>query len=141
MQNYEDLEKIGTQKYKDNNFCAVIALSVATGISFRRVNRKLKKLGGRVHRRGTQPSAMLSFLKCYDVDYEWKHDIVVNRPTVGELVKLNPKGTFLLFQNGHVSAMVDGDLNDHTNPDRNERRKQYSKARVWQVLQITKKEQ
>ena len=137
MQQYEDLDKIGEEKYKDTNHCAVIALSIVTGISFKRVKRKLEKFG-RVHRRGTQTSTMLKFLKCYDVDYEWLH--FNNRPTVGELVKQGSKGTFLLFQNGHVSAMVDSDLNDHTNPSRSKYRKQYSKARVWQVLQINKKE-
>jgi len=137
MQQYEDLEKIGTQKYKDNNFCAVIALSVVTGLSFKRVKRKLEKFG-RVHRQGTMTGTMLKFLKCYDVDYQWLH--FNNRPTVGELVKQGSKGTFLLFQHAHVSAMVDSDLNDHTNPNRNDKRKQYSKARVLQVLKINKKE-
>jgi hypothetical protein len=137
MQDYEYLDKIAKEKYKDKGYCAVIALSVVTGISFKRVKRKLEKLG-RVHRQGTQTSTMLKFLKCYDVDYQWLR--FTNRPTVGELVRQGSKGTFLLFQSEHVSAMVDSDLNDHTNPNRNERRKQYSKARVLQVLKINKKE-
>lgn len=137
MQDYEYLDKIAKEKYKDKGYCAVIALSVVTGISFKRVKRKLEKLG-RVHRQGTHTSTMLKFLKCYDVDYQWLH--FNNRPTVGELVRQGSKGTFLLFQSGHVSAMVDSDLNDHTNPNRNERRKQYSKATVLQVLKINKKE-
>jgi len=137
MQDYEKLAKIGIEKYNDDGFCAVVALATVTGLSFKRVKRKLEKLG-RVHRKGTETSTMIEFLKRYNVDYKWLN--FTNRPTIGELVRQSSKGTFLLFTNGHVSAMVDSDLNDHTNPNRNKRRKQYSKAHVYRVLQITKEE-
>ena len=137
MQDYEKLAKIGTEKYKDKNFCTVVALATVTGFSFGKVRRKLEKLG-RPHRKGVPTATMIEFLKRYNVDYKWLN--FTNRPTIGELVRQSSKGTFLLFTNGHVSAMVDSDLNDHTNPNRNNRRKQYSKAHVYRVLQITKEE-
>ena len=52
------------------------------------------------------------------------------RITVGEFVDRNPKGTFLITMNGHITCCVDGCIYDTFNPE---------DRIVWGVYQVEKR--
>jgi len=52
---FETLNRVAREKFRDNNFCTVVAVATVTGLSFARARRKMEKVG-RKHRCGTYPS-------------------------------------------------------------------------------------
>lgn len=135
---YQVMEKIGIEKYKDNNFCSVVAVATVTGLSFARAHKKMTKRG-RKNGRGTHLLNIYEVIRNQGFKVNDIYDGFFGRPlTLNKAVQMYDKGIYLLVTKKHITAMVDGDVNDHTNPDRTTHRKKTSKARVLQICKVTK---
>jgi len=143
MKQYEDfetMEKIGVEKYKDTNFCSVVAVATVTGMSFARAYKKMAKNGNRKLRCGANIFDMFKVIESHgykvrDIGYQ---NVYGRSMTLSEAAKLYDKGTYLISTRQHITAVVDGDINDHTNPKRTKYRKKTSKAKVFKICRVTK---
>jgi len=143
MKQYEDyqtMEKIGIEKYKDTGFCTVVAVATVTGMSFARAHKKMSKNGNRKLRRGANLFDMFKVIESHgykvtDIGYNGFYGKAM---TLSEAAKLYDRGTYLISTHKHITAVVDGDINDHTNPERTTYRKKTSKAKVLKICKVTK---
>jgi hypothetical protein len=143
MKQYEDyqvMEKIGIEKYNDAAFCSVVAVATVTGMSFARAHKKMSKNGNRKLRSGANLFDMFKVIESHgykvrDIGY---HNVYGRSMTLSEAAKLYDKGTYLISTKKHITAVVDGDINDHTNPERTTYRKKTSKAKVLKICRVTK---
>ena len=139
MKQYEDfkiMEKIGIEKYKDTNFCTVVAVATVTGLSFARARRKMEKVG-RKHRCGTYQRQYHDVITRQGYEIKPCYEILIGRTVNSVVGNLPKKGTFLLLTRQHVATVVDGVINDHTTPEINGGP---SRRIVKRIHQVTKKE-
>jgi hypothetical protein len=131
MQPYKQLDKQAHKK-RDDNYCTVIATSTVCEMSYDRAYKKLQRVG-RKHRRGTW---ML-----YEVirrqGYDMQEVANTKSMTVSKFAELYPRGTYLLHVRGHVVAVVDGIINDHTSEEVLKRK---SKRRIKNCHEIIKQD-
>jgi hypothetical protein len=133
---YETMARIGREKFRDDNFCTVIAVATVTGISFARARRKMEKVG-RKHRCGTYPRQYHDVIKRQGYEMKPCYGILLGRTVNNVVGNLPEKGTFLIRTARHVLAVVDGVINDHTAPEINGGP---SKRIVKSIYQVTKEE-
>ncbi len=109
--------------FNENNDCAVKAVAVVCGVSYLDALLALKKLG-RKHRCGTYREQTLGAVKSFGftpkrdlnfvsdrIDELHARNYVVKNLTTRQLTmfpSLVGEGTWLIFTNGHVSAIKDG---------------------------------
>lgn len=137
-EDYEVMEKIGIEKYKDKGFCSVVAVATVTGLSFARAHKKMSK-SGRKNRCGVNLMNIYEVIRNQGYNVDDVYNGFYGRPlTLNKAAQMYDRGTYLLVTNKHITAIVDGDVNDHTNPDRTTHRKKTSKARVLQICKVTK---
>jgi len=114
----------------DTNDCTVRALAICLGIEYKSAHRLLE-VYGRQRGKGFRFNAWAS-CKCvqhiltrlvqYDTKFNhaWYHGDKSKprkiRTTIGQFVKANPKGTFIIGIDNHVFALVDGVINDTWTP-------------------------
>ena len=126
MQTYES--HIECRKaYRENNDCAVRALSALLDCSYGLVHRKLKRQG-RKNGRGTAWSHIrtackqICEMKGREVswhgfpEYRAKYSKArgFNVLSIGAFQRQHPKGTYLLSMSGHVATLRNGELVDWT---------------------------
>lgn len=131
---FETLNRVAREKFRDNNFCTVVAVATVTGLSFARARRKMEKVG-RKHRCGTYPSKYHDVIKRQGYETKPCYGILIGRTVNNVVGNLPEKGTFLLRTAKHVIAVVDGTINDHTSPEINGGP---SKRIVKSIHQVTK---
>lgn len=105
-----------TIKRGESRDCVVRAFSVGLNISYELSHRYCKEVYSRKNRRG-----VIDFLNKQDQDtflgkYCYKeYYSKSNRPTVGQFIKNNPHGTYIVSVRGHAFVIEDGkvlDFND-----------------------------
>ena len=132
MKKYTDIQKlyhVAEKHYKDNSYCTVAALALATGVVYGVAYKKMESLG-RKHGKGSPRSRTYKALEEMGYDYEPVLDIKFT--TVKQLTKQLPKkGTFLAHIRGHVLTIRDGIVEDWSIG---------SLRRVQSVSKITKTE-
>ena len=124
---YEELARNGI-KYFDRNFCTVIALATVCDLSYRRAYKKLER-EGRKKGRGTYPFEYHQAIKKqgYRIDrVDFRKDGV---RTLAQAQKKYTSGKYLVETRKHISAIVNGDLNDWTNPEKTKRFKKKQRSR------------
>jgi len=139
-EDYEVMEKIGIEKYKDTNFCSVVAVATVTGLSFARAHKKMAKNGNRIKRRGCNLFDIHQVInnqgyKVTDTGYDGFFGKAL---TLSEAAKMYNKGAYLICTYKHITAIMNGDINDHTNPNRTTHRKKTSRAKVSKIFKVTK---
>jgi hypothetical protein len=105
----------------EENDCAVLAVSIATGVPYKEVHAKFLSLG-RKPRRATPRSITYKVLAFYGFSLErvLVHQKLMEyapgrvRMTMNHFswFKSHFKGMHMVFSNGHVAAMSDGVLHD-----------------------------
>ena len=121
---YAELDSIlGGRNYRDNNYCAIIALSIATHVNVGKIKRYVenyKGLASRKHGKGTPfaliDRATLRFGKMTDTSF------VVTSALRGrtlhtvhtKLARAYPNDTFFIYTSGHMACIREGILEDHT---------------------------
>lgn len=111
---YRDLVRIGREYYKDNGFCAVVAVAVAAECGYGKAFHTLRKLGRKTGA-GTPAWMYQEALKQLGVDFtsSREHDMVGR--TLGTAERdLPDTGTYLLHVNRHIAVYRDGRLIDWT---------------------------
>lgn len=95
----------------EKNDCAVVALSIALGISYTKAYEKLDAAG----RKPNKGFYIIDFFKhCTFKGYEveelyWKKK---DRLTEKQFAKKYPKGNWIIYTESHVVAVVDGTIFD-----------------------------
>ena len=133
---YETMTRIGREKFRDENFCTVVAVATVTGLSFARARRKMEKIG-RVHRKGAYPNQYRTVIRRQGYETKPCYGILIGRTVNNVVGNLPEKGTFLIRTARHVLAVVDGVINDHTSPEINGGP---SRRIVKNIFQVTKEE-
>tara|TARA_R110000787_G_scaffold62238_1_gene140863 strand:+ start:346 stop:765 length:420 start_codon:yes stop_codon:yes gene_type:complete len=111
MRTYEALSLVARKYYpKENNYCAVIAVSVVADVSYGKARSYLFK-EGRKDGKGTTPLwtyNALEKLGYIKTDYNGRYP-----KTLATAVRVLPKrGTFTVHTLGHISVVKDGVLQD-----------------------------
>lgn len=127
MKQYKKLSRVATKYHNDNNFCAVVAIAVATNKKFCKIRSMLAK-EGRKHRKGTpQPYTEKVLNK---LGYELvRYDSYSWPKTLTTATRMLPsKGTFLLRTRSHITCIKDGVMEDWAATG--------SRKRVYQIQQV-----
>lgn len=129
-QSYEEMDKLGRKHYGDTGFCTCVAVASAAQVNFGKarsalMNSELHGDDARKHRRGGSWEAIHKSLEMLGVRVvdapnldgkllrvDFRHDWFGR--TLVSLENAKPKGTYLLFTDGHVTFMKDGVINDWT---------------------------
>ena len=127
MKKYADIQKlyhVAEKHYKDNSYCTVAALALATGVVYGVAYKKMESLG-RKHGKGSPRSRTYKALEEMGYDYEPVLDIKFT--TVKQLAKQLPKkGTFLAHISRHVLTVRDGIVED------------WSEGRLHRIQEVNK---
>ena len=122
---YAELDNILGRHYAVNNFCALVAICIATNASAGKVKRYVEKFAKtwegrkRVHRRGTPfeviKASLNRFGKEHDPDWnKYSHSGYTLNRVHKELALMHPNDTFHVYVRGHVSCIREGILEDWT---------------------------
>lgn len=109
-QSYEQIDRIGEKYYKDDNYCGVVAVTVASGCSFGKAYNICKKLG-RKDRKGTPMWISIAAMK----KLGYKVERMPIRPCKTLMMaerKLPKTGTYWLLTRDHIACLKDGRLMD-----------------------------
>tara|TARA_R110002167_G_scaffold168923_1_gene366662 strand:+ start:386 stop:892 length:507 start_codon:yes stop_codon:yes gene_type:complete len=121
--NHLQICKIASKYYRDDKFCAVLALAVATGIGYGKAFHTLKKLG-RKTRHGTPRPMQFKAYETLGFQVESNNDLsralrCKTTKAVGKIAH-RLKGTYLVHCTSHVGVVHDGVYHDWA-ADRNKR--------------------
>ena len=122
---YAELDSIlGGRNYRDNNYCALIALSIATHVNVGKIKRYVenhKGLASRKHGKGTPFAiinrATLRFGKMSDTSFYTRvHDLrgKTLHTVHTKLARDYPNDTFFVYTRGHMACIREGILEDWT---------------------------
>ena len=121
---YAELDSIlGGRNYRDNNYCAIIALSIATHVNVGKIKRYVenyKGLASRKHGKGTPfaliDRATLRFGKMIDKGFmgDWNLKRKTLHTVHTKLARAYPNDTFFIYTSGHMACIREGILEDHT---------------------------
>jgi len=105
------------KQLNEKNDCAVIAISIVCRTTYKAAH-ELCARSGRKNRDGTHVQYTFPFMRQMDFKVEQVKDLVQKNgskftpKTIGNKLK---RGYYLCFCNGHVFAVVNGDVEDWTN--------------------------
>jgi len=138
MRKYIEYNSLWNQGIKnfDNGFCTVVAVATICGMSYMRAYKKMMR-EGRKKRRGAHPITYRTLLRKqgYLVErVDFRRDGV---KTIAQAQANYVSGKYLIESRGHISAIVDGDLNDWTNPEKVEGNARKSGRHVVDVHKCT----
>lgn len=122
---YAELDSIlGGRNYRDNNYCALIALSIATHVNVGKIKRYVenhKGLASRKHGKGTPfeviNRATLRFGKIWDPSFYvagWDLRGKTLHTVHTKLARDYPNDTFFIYTSGHMACIREGILEDWT---------------------------
>ena len=121
---YAELDSIlGGRNYRDNNYCAIIALSIATHVNVGKIKRYVenhKGLASRKHGKGTPfaliDRATLRFGKMTDPSFVVTSDLRGRtlHTVHTKLARDYPNDTFFIYTHGHMACIREGILEDWT---------------------------
>lgn len=107
------------------NDCTVRAISLATGRTWDETYRMLSEFA---QQEGIMPDDVFYIDNFLENHFHklcgCKHKIKI---TVGEFVKNNPQGTYLITMSGHITCAIDGVIYDTFNP---------SNRYVWGIYEV-----
>tara|TARA_R110002126_G_scaffold162071_1_gene310027 strand:+ start:107 stop:547 length:441 start_codon:yes stop_codon:yes gene_type:complete len=118
---YKELEFEG-MKNRDSGFCTVVAVATICNLSYKRAYKKMQKLGRR-HRQGAYAGTYHQAIKNQGYRIEGVDHLADGVRTLGQAQTKYTDGKYLIQTRGHISASVNGDLNDWANPENNTRKK------------------
>lgn len=122
---FEQIREIGLKYYNEDSFCAVIAVTVASGCSFGKAYNICKKLG-RKDRKGTPMWISIAAMK--KLGYKVERMPIRPCKTLMMAEKQLPKtGTYWLRVRGHIACVKDGRLMDWSTN---------SKKRVYEAYKV-----
>ena len=100
------------------NDCAVIAISIIAGISYKKAHKILKSLG-RVDKDGTYPSVYIAAILKLGFDMEIVNERYSEHKTIKTLERyICPNSNFLVTTRGHILAIKNGVVQDHSRGSR-----------------------
>ena len=107
---FEDLRKAAEEMYEYND-CGVKAITMVSHQSYKEAHRMAKVVGQRENRGGMRVRSILTTLAAMGL--EWENYRLFWPCTLATVTRrIPPKGRFLVFVRGHVSAVVDGQVMD-----------------------------
>lgn len=112
---YTELARVAKAYYKDANFCAPLAISVATGRKFGKVRSVLARLG-RKHGRGTEMAITARALNVlgYALVFDAESTRRLFDKTVPKATAHLHSGIYLVLVNRHILCVRDGICHDWT---------------------------
>lgn len=135
MKLYNELYRVAETYYRERcgerSWCSVIAVAVATGVSFGKARSMLYKHGGRRNGRGSIIDGIHRTLRQmgYDINLV-SHKSATLISIQQELA--NTEGTYFVYTKRHVTAIHNGICEDWSNNEHG-RRTRYSVESVWKV--------
>jgi len=120
---YVELDHILGRHYRDNNYCGLIAVCLATNASTGKVKRYVEKFAKhwrlRVHGKGTPFEVIEKTLKRFGKEHDFDWDLFgytgrTLNSVHNELARAYPNDTFHVYVKGHVACIREGILEDWT---------------------------
>ena len=133
---YSELAKIGTKYYKDSGYCGVIAVAKACRCSYGKAFSEMERQG-RKRGKGSSVGMIEEAIK----NISGKRTAIIRGgggigKTVAQAERgLPKKGTFLIYQKGHIACLIDGKIFDWTGKD--EGNGKASRKRVMFISEVT----
>jgi hypothetical protein len=137
---YAELDNILGRHYADDNYCALVAVCIATNASAGKVKRYVEKFvktwegRKRVYRRGTPFEVIRAGLNRFgkEHDSDWNkdsHSGYTLHTVHKDLALKHPNDTFHVYVKGHVCCIREGILEDWTS-------KKPSRRKVTHVFRV-----
>ena len=130
MERFDRVKK-ARERFGETNDCSVIATSIAARVPYNVAHAALKAQG-RNNRNGTTPARMLKALEALGCEWEQVTDprqANGSRYTMKTIGQACRRGFYIVLVNGHVAAVVNGQVEDWTN-DRRHHVRAYWKVTV-----------
>ena len=135
MKLYNELYRVAKTYYRERcgegGWCSVIAVAVATGVSFGKARSMLYKHGKRTNGRGAYVFGIHNTLE----EMGYKLSLVKHKaPTLISIQQelANTEGTYFVYTKRHVTAIHNGICEDWSNNEYG-RRTRYNVESVWKV--------
>lgn len=120
---YAELNHILDRHYRDNSYCGLIAVCLATNVSPGKVKRYVEKFAKhwrlRPHGRGTPYEVIELALNRFGKEHDFNWDLFgytgrTLNSVHKELAREYPNDTFHVYVSGHVACIREGVLEDWT---------------------------